>query len=203
IKADLFTAQGCEHAVNAAASALGHLDVLVNNASTNIGGQLETLSDDQLMERVVGKTLASMRCARAALPYLRKSACGRIVCIGGTSARTPGKTSLPSGLGNSALVNFVKHFSNDVAAEGITVNVVHPPFTKTDRYPDRVAARARERNISHAEAEASFAAEFPIGRVVEPRDIAPMVVFLASAQASAITGQVIAVDGGMTPYVAY
>lgn len=203
VAADLFTAEGCEQAVAAAVEAFGGLDVLVNNASTNIGGRLETLTDDQVMERIIGKTLASMRCCRAALPHLRRSENGRIVCIGGTSARAPGKTSLPSGLGNSSLANFVKHFSNDVAPDGITVNVVHPPFTKTDRYPDRLAARARERGISLEEAEASFNAEFPIGRVVEPGDIAPMVLFLASRQAAAITGQTIAVDGGTTPYVAY
>jgi 3-oxoacyl-[acyl-carrier protein] reductase len=203
VAVDLFTASGCEQAVMSAVDAFGGLDVLVNNASTNIGGQLESLNDDQLMERFLGKTLASMRCCRTALPYLRKADGGRIICIGGASARSAGKTSLPSGLGNSSLANFVKHFSNDVAADGITVNIIHPPFTKTDRYPDRVAARAAERGLSLQDAEASFAAEFPIGRVVEPRDIAPTALFLASPHASAITGQALAIDGGATPYVVY
>jgi 3-oxoacyl-[acyl-carrier protein] reductase len=201
--ADLFTPEGCERAVSGAVEAFGHLDVLVNNASTNVSGQLETLSDDKLMERLMGKTLASMRCARAALPHLRISGRGRVICIGGSSARLPEKGSLPSGLGNSALANFVKHFSIDAAPDGITVNVLHPPFTKTERHPDRVAAIARERGISFDEAEASLVARFPIGRMVEPDDIAPLVLFLASTQAAAITGQAIAVDGGAIPSVAY
>lgn len=203
IVTDLFTAEGCARAVSGSVEAFGRLDVLVNNASTNVSGHLETLSDDKLMERLMGKTLASMRCARAALPHLRDSGRGRIICIGGSSARSPEKNSLPGGLGNSALVNFAKHFSNDVASDGITVNVVHPPFTKTDRHPDRVAAIANARGVSIDEAEASIAANFPIGRIVEPGDIAPLVIFLASAQAAAITGQAIAVDGGATPAVAY
>ncbi len=203
VAVDLFTASGCERAVAATVEAFGGLDVLVSNASTNIVGQLETLTDEQLLERIMGKTLASMRLCRAALAYLRKANGGRIVCIGGSSARSVNKNSLPSGLGNSSLANFVKHFSNDVAPDGITVNIIHPPFTKTHRYPDRVAARAAERGLSLAAAEASFAAEFPIGRVVEPSDIAPMVLFLASRHASAITGQALAIDGGATPYVAY
>jgi 3-oxoacyl-[acyl-carrier protein] reductase len=203
VAADLFTAEGCTSAVAAATDAFGGLDVLVNNASTNIGGRLETLSDEQLMERVNGKTLASMRCCRAALPHLRASACGRVVCIGGASARNVGIDGLPSGLGNAALANFVKQFSYEVAADGVTVNIVHPPFTKTDRYPARLAARAKQRGISLEEAEASFAAQFPIGRIVEPTDIAPMILFLASPHASAVTGQAIAVDGGATPYVVY
>ncbi len=203
IVTDLFTAEGCKRAIAGAVEALGGLDVLVNNASTNVNGRLEDLSDEALMERLTGKTLASMRCARAALPHLRKSASGRIVCIGGTSARAPEQASLPGGLGNAALVNFVKHFSIDAAPDGITVNVIHPFLTRTERHPDRVAALARARGFTLDEAERAMAAGIPIGRVVEPDDIAPLVVFLASAQAGAITGQAIAVDGGATLAVAY
>ena len=203
IAADLFTAEGCNRAVNETAKAFGGLDVLVNNASTSVSGSLETLTDEQLMERLTGKTLAYMRCCRAALPWMRKAKGGRVICIGGGAARKAAKTSLPSGLGNSALTNFVKHFSNDVAAENITVNVVHPPFTKTDRYPARLEARAKQLGVSLEEAEKTFVADFPIGRIVEPDDIAPMILFLASPHASALTGQAISIDGGSIPGVFY
>jgi len=203
IEADLFTAEGCQRAVDETAAAFGALDVLVNNASTAVSGQLETLSDEKLMERLNGKTLAYMRCCRAALPWLRKAGAGRVICIGGLAARAAAKMSLPSGLGNAAMTNFVKHFSNDVAADGITANVVHPPFTRTDRYPARLEARAKERGLSLEAAEATFVADFPIGRLIEPADIAPMVLFLASPHAAAITGQAIAVDGGSSIGVTY
>jgi 3-oxoacyl-[acyl-carrier protein] reductase len=203
VAVDLFTAAGCSDAVAAPVLAFGGLDVLVNNASTAVSGNIETLDDDRLMERLNGKTLAYMRCCRAALPHLRQSPCARVICIGGTAARLAGATALPSALGNSALIAFVKQFSTTVAAEGITANVVHPPFTKTDRYPARRAALAKQLGVSEAEAEARFTADFPIGRIVEPSDIAPMVLFLASPQASAITGQSIAVDGGSTPGTYY
>ena len=203
IAADLFTAEGCAQAVAGAVDALGGLDVLVNNASTNVSGSLENQSDDKLMERVMGKTLASMRCCRAALPHLRASGRGRIICIGGTSARAPDSNSLPSGLANSSLANFTKHFSVLAGPDAITVNVVHPAFTKTERQTDRLAAYASERGISLDEAADSMAARVPIGRIVEPGDIAPLVLFLASVQASALTGQAIAVDGGATQSVVY
>ena len=203
IKADLFTAEGCEQVVAETVEAFGGLDIVINNASTNVGGKLEDLSDDSLIERFMGKTLASMRVSRAALPYLRRSGQGRVICIGGTSSRIAYPGSLPQGLGNSSLANFAKNFSNDVAADGITVNVLHPPFTKSDRYPARLKTRARERGISLEEAEASFIEEFPIGRLIEPGDIAPMVLFLASRHASALTGQTIAIDGGATQSVVY
>ena len=203
IVADLFTAEGCERAVLGAAEAFGQLDVLVNNASTNVSGSLENQTDEKLMERVMGKTLASMRCTRAAMAHLRGSDQGRIICIGGTSARAPDSNSLPSGLSNSSLVNFAKHFSLHAAPDGITVNVVHPFFTKTERHADRLAARASDRGLSLEDAEASMAEAVPIGRMITPADVAPMVLFLASSQASAITGQTLAVDGGATRTVVY
>jgi 3-oxoacyl-[acyl-carrier protein] reductase len=203
VSVDLFTAAGCTGAVQTAVDAFGGLDVLVNNASTAISGNIETLDDEGLMERLNGKTLAYMRCTRAALPHLRKSSRGRVICIGGTAARHAGATALPSALGNSALIAFVKQFSTTVAAQGITANIVHPPFTKTDRFPARLAARAKQLGVTEEKAEASFAAQFPIGRIVEASDIAPMVLFLASPHASAITGQSIAIDGGSTPGTHY
>jgi NAD(P)-dependent dehydrogenase (short-subunit alcohol dehydrogenase family) len=203
ISADLFTAEGCQQAVDETAETFGGLDVLVNNASTSVSGGLETLTDDQLMERLTGKTLAYMRCCRAALPWFRKAGGGRFICIGGGAARKQSKSSLPSGLGNSALTNFARHFSDDVAPENMTINVVHPPFTKTDRYPGRLEARAKQLGVSLEEAEKTFVADFPIGRIVEAADIAPTVLFLASPHASAITGQAISVDGGSIPGVFY
>ena len=101
------------------------------------------------MERLTGKTLAYMRCCRAALPYLRKSPRGRVICIGGSAVRQAGATALPSALGNSSIVAFVKQFSSTVAAQGISANTVHPPFTKTDRYPQRLAAGIGDHEGEH------------------------------------------------------
>ena len=179
--AELFMAAGCEAAIKETAD-MGSFHVLVSNVDEYRRDVGDADGRSQAIERVMGKTLAAMRLGARGLPHLRAAGGGRIICIGGTAARTPGKTSLPSGLGNSSLVNFVKHFSNDVGPENITVNVVHPPFTKTDRYPARLEARAAQLGVSLAEAEASFAADFPIGRIVEPADIAPMVLFLAPAR---------------------
>jgi NAD(P)-dependent dehydrogenase (short-subunit alcohol dehydrogenase family) len=69
--------------------------------------------------------------------------------------------------------------------------------------PAYLAARAKELGVSEEKAEASFVKQFPIGRLVEPKDIAPIVLFLASPHASAITGQSIAVDGGSVPGISY
>lgn len=203
---DLLRPDDCVRAVSEAVASFGHLDILVNNASTNIDEHpvdLADLSDEQLLERVMIKGVGAARCSRAALPYLRASSNGRVIVIGGTSARVvPGPGGgFAGGLGNAFVGYFSKRLSAEVAGDAITVNVVHPGATMTDRYRARLQALAARLGIE--EAEAAKASEIPIRRMVEAIDIASLVTFLASPQASAITGQVIAVDGGATPTVPY
>ena len=214
ISADLLDPAACRRAVDETAAAFGRLDVLVNNASTSVDRtprSLEDASDQQLLERFMGKTMAAIRCSRAALPHLRRAGGGRIVSIGGTAARSvfragelPSSGSgLPQGLGNAALANFSKHLAEEVAGENILVNIVHPHLTRTGRHPERVKRRAEALGVTPAEAEAAIAAQFPIGRIVEPADIVPLVLLLASPLAGAITGQSITVDGGALRGIAY
>jgi 3-oxoacyl-[acyl-carrier protein] reductase len=142
---------------------------------------------------------------------MRRAGGGRIICIGGTSARAVARagaggavhSELPQGLGNAALANFVRHLAEEVARDRILVNIVHPYQTRTDRYPARLAKLAAEQGISAEAAEAAMAASVPIGRVIEPADIAPLVLLLASPLAGAITGQAVAIDGGAVPTVNY
>lgn len=214
VVADLSVEAGCQKAVDEAVRAFSRLDIVVNNASTaadKVGRDLERSTDDAVMERVQGKALTAIRISRAAIPHLKSSGQGRIVCIGGLSARmvsrlgdTPtSASSLPSGLGNAMLANFVKHISDELAPYSITVNVVHPWVTRTDRYPRRLAERSVETGISTQDLEAEIREHIPLGRIIEPTDIAPLVVFLCSAQAGAITGQAVAVDGGAARNVLY
>jgi 3-oxoacyl-[acyl-carrier protein] reductase len=214
LQADLFNADGAASFVERAVAALGGVHVLVNNASTNVDripARLEDATDDQLLERINGKLMAAIRCSRAVIPSMRRAGGGRIICIGGTSARAvsrdgPGpaiRSELAQGLGNGALANFVRHLAEELARDRILVNVIHPSQTRTDRYPARVARVAAERGISLEAAEAALAASIPIGRMIEPADIAPLVLFLASPGAAAITGQAIAIDGGSVPNVNY
>jgi len=210
IQVDLFEPEGCVEAVERTVGMFGRLDVLINNASTSIAypGHLEDASDDLLLERVRGKALAAIRCSRAALPHFRRVKGGRIICIGGTAARSISidptlGSSVASGLGNALLVNFAKHLSREVAGDGILVNVVHPDAMRTDRYASRVAAVASEMGTTLDKAAEILATRIPIGRSIDPGDVAPLVVFLASSKANAITGQSIGVDGGALAQVIY
>jgi 3-oxoacyl-[acyl-carrier protein] reductase len=201
IKADMSVAADCQRAVDTTAEGFGRLDILVNNAAGFKSGRFAELTDEDLLSRIYVKALGYIRCSRAAIPHILKVGGGRIICIAGMAARNPGETTLPSGLGNAAVVNFAKHLANELAPKQILVNVIHPPFTRSGPFVERVAAAAKSRGISPEEAERTFAG--PIGRVVDPEDIAGLAVFLASRQASAITGQTIAVDGGSSKTIIY
>lgn len=213
ISADLSDPVACARVVDATATRFERLDVLINNASTNVDNtprSFEEATDAQLLERVHGKVLAAMRCSRAALPHMRKTGGGRIIFIGGLSARFVAReeamsssSGLPQGLGNSMVSNFAKYLAEEVAAAQITVNIVHPFFTQTERHSARVAAYAQAQGICEADAQAAFARKFPIGRMVTPADIAPMVVLLGSPLSGATTGQAIAIDGGVSRNIMY
>jgi 3-oxoacyl-[acyl-carrier protein] reductase len=209
IPADLARPEECQRVVDSVVLSLGRLDVLVNNASTNVDGlgRVEIDSASELMQRLLGKTTWAIQCTQAAFPYLRDAEGGRVVFIGGTAGRAvsspDGASGLVSGMGNAALVAFAKYVSRQWAPHKILVNVVHPGNTKTDRYYARVERKAKADGTSIEEAAATLDKAAPLGRLVEPADIAPVVLFLASHLASAITGQTIAVDGGVSPTIVY
>jgi 3-oxoacyl-[acyl-carrier protein] reductase len=212
---DLTLAADCQRVIDETVAAFGGIDILVNNAGTNVDrapSKLADASEDQIMERVSGKALAAIRCSRAAIPHMQKAHAGRVICIAGTSARNvsrgrerPSSEGNPviSGLGNAMITNFGKMLAEQNAKDGILVNVIHPGVTKTDRHPNRMKKRAAELGMTEAEAEADLASYVPIGRIVEPTDIAPLVVLLCSPVNGAITGQVIAVDGGFCRGIFY
>ena len=212
--ADLGEADECARVVDETARHFGRLDTLVNNASASVDGtpkSLDDASDDQLLARVLGKTMVAVRCSRTALAHMRKVGGGRIVMIGGASSRTVIRgdeamstgSTLPQGLGNASLANFSKFLSEEVAKDNIAVNIVHPYFTRTDRFPARLAQYAKDRGISERQAEQLLISHMPIGRLINPSDITPIVLILGSPLVGAMTGQSIAVDGGATRGVVY
>lgn len=213
VAGDLREAEVCARIVDETAAAFGRLDALVNNASPVVDRtpeSLEDATDAEVMARVMGKTLVAVRCSRAALPHMRRAGGGRILCIGGTSARSVFRkgelpltgSTLPQGLGNSSLANFVRRLAEEVARDGVVVNVIHPHMMRTPRHPERIARMAAELKIDEAEAEARLVAQSPIGRLLEAADVVPVALLLSSPLSAGITGQALAV-GGALRVVAY
>jgi 3-oxoacyl-[acyl-carrier protein] reductase len=212
IVADLDANGECERVVAAVARDLGRLDILVNNASTNIDGTgvIRANSAERLLRRVTGKATWAIRCTQAALPHLAASGAGRVIFVGGSALRA----SYPSGaaapttgvvaaMGSSVIATFAKYLQEEVIGDGILVNVVHPGATRTDRYDGRVRRYANEHSISVAEADQRMRDALPLKRMVETTDITPLVLLLSSPLAAAISAQAVAIDGGSSPAVMY
>lgn len=214
VVADLTKPEECVRAVSQVAKTFGRLDILVNNVSANAEGASGGLSgslEREIMTRFMGKTMAAVRCSTAAVELMKRSGGGRVVFIGGTAARTISRdedpvfsqSTIPQGISNSSIANFSKHLAEQVIADGIAVNVVHPYRMRTDRYSKRVEKIMRERGIERAEADVLLTAGLPQGRMLETTDVVPLVLFLSSPLASAITGQAMAVDRGALQQVNY
>ena len=154
------------------------------------------LADEDWLNHINVKVMGYVRCSREAIPHMINRGGGRIINIGGMAARSAGSLTNSNGVTNSAVSNIAKNLSDQVAKDGILVNCIHPGTTRTPRQDMVLERQAQDANVSVEEAERRAVAGIPIGRMVEPEDIADLVLFLVSARATAITGQTIAVEGG-------
>lgn len=209
--ADVTSKEQVEARVAQAAERLGGLHILVNSGSPPGGsptaiGPIETVVDEDLLHDFNVKYVGAVRCARAAIPYLKEQGWGRIINISGTNARNAG--NLSGGARNVSLVHFTKTLAVQLGRYGITVNCIHPGTTRTERTPRLLAARADELGITAEEVEKrDFAHDSPrgnaIGRMVDAAEIAYLAVFLASDKAWAVTGELVVATGGAGRAVYY
>jgi NAD(P)-dependent dehydrogenase (short-subunit alcohol dehydrogenase family) len=211
LAADVTSKAQVDRMVAQAAERLGGLHILVNSGSPPGGsatatGPIETVVDEDLLYDFNVKYVGALRCARAAIPYLKEQGWGRIINISGTNARNAG--NLSGGARNVALVHFTKTLAVQLGRYGITVNCIHPGATRTERTPGLLAARAAQLGIAPEEVEKQdFAHGSPrgnaIGRMVDAAEIAYLTAFLASDKAWAITGELIVATGGAGQAVYY
>ena len=181
------------------------LHILVNSGSPPGGsasatGPIEGVIDEDLLHDFNVKYVGALRCARAAIPYLKQQGWGRIINISGTNARNAG--NLSGGARNTSLVHLTKTLAVQLGRHGITVNCIHPGTTLTERTPRLLAARAAELGISADEVEKrDFAADSPRGNAISAAwstrsEIAYLTVFLASDRAWAVSGELVVATGG-------
>ncbi len=208
---DVLSTDQVNRTVAAAADQLGGLDILVNSASHPGGaadavGYIETVNEDSLLNDFDIKYVGALRLCRAAIPHLKEQGWGRIINISGGNARNAG--NLSGGARNVSLVHLTKTLSIDLGRHGITVNCIHPGATRTERTPGMLAAQAEAQGQSTSEIERrQFApgAESgnAIGRMIEAEEVGFLAAFLASAQATAVTGEVISAGGGVGRAIYY
>ena len=198
IQADTGDRPAVGRMVEQAAQALGRIDILVNNAAKP-GGQapapsLDQISDDMFWEDVNVKVLGYLRCAQAVAPYMKEQGWGRIVNISGMAARSSGSTI--GSMRNVAVSAMCKNLADELGPHGINVTVVHPGLTRTEATAGVVEARARSEGVPSQEIEARMAQGNSVRRIIDARDIAYAVAFLASPKSVAINGDAVAAGGG-------
>ena len=189
--------------VNFVVESAGGVDLLINNAVSSLSAPFDEQTDEHWQHHIDMKLMAYIRMARLCLASMRERGSGRIVNIGGMTARIVAPLRITNGIVNAGVSNFTKQLANQVGKDGITVNCVHPGFTATDRMMMNVERRARDEGVSVESMLAETAKEMPLGRIIEPDDIANTVLFFCSSLAEMVTGQSIAVDGGSGTSINY
>jgi 3-oxoacyl-[acyl-carrier protein] reductase len=175
-----------EELVSGTVARHGRIDILVLNAGIARDQLLLRLKPEDWDAVIATNLTAAYACAQAALKPMIKQRAGRIIAISSVvgQAGNPGQTNYAAS--KAGLVGFSKALALEVASRGITVNVVAPGMIDTDM-TRAVAEGARD----------AWTSRIPLGRLGTPGDVAAAVCFLASDEASYITGHVLAVNGGM------
>lgn len=175
----------------------GDIDILVNNCGGPKPGYFEDMNDDNWENGFDQVLMSTVRFTRQVLPGMKAKNWGRIINITSLSVKQPVDNLVLSNAFRSAVTAFAKTLSNQIGKYNITVNNVAPGYTLTARLYELAVVRAKQANTSHEEVLAAMANDVPLKRLGRPDEIGSVIVFLASEQASYITGTTIQVDGGI------
>jgi 3-oxoacyl-[acyl-carrier protein] reductase len=196
VPADIRDPEALANLVGEVERRLGPVDILVANGGGPPAKPAVDLTEEDWQVAIPLVLLFVPRLCRLVLPGMRERRWGRIVAINSVSTRQPIPALALSNSLRPAVVGYLKTLSQEVAADGVTVNAVLPGYTRTERQEELTAAAAVRTGRSAEEIVAGRIADIPMGRVAEPDEIGAMVGFLCSPEASYVTGQAIAVDGG-------
>ena len=186
VEVDLSTPDGPRQLVERAVADLGGLDILVNNVGHGeVRPDPLAVSDDEWRETLDLNLMSAVRACRAAVPVMIERGGGAIVNVSSVNAFLPEPSAIDYSAAKAALVSFSKSLALRYAAHGIRVNVVSPGVTAT-----------RQRDAAEV---AAVEAEVPMRRMLDPNEVARLVVLVASGAASGMTGTDVVVDGGLTP----
>lgn len=185
-----------EDAVAAYFASAGPVDVLVNNAGISSSAPLSKTSLDDWRSQIEVNATGAFLCTRAVLPGMRSRDSGRIVTVASTASHVGYRYTAGYTASKHAAVGLMRAVAAELAGTGVTANAVCPAFVRTDMTATSVARIQERTGRSVDDAESALAAASPLGRLLEPAEVAFAVAFLAAPEAAAINGQTLVLDGG-------
>ena len=197
IQCDTTKTDSIKNLVSQTLQKFGRIDILINNAAAPgglVGGNIDSADEKDLLEDIDTKVMGYFRCAKLVAPIMKAQKSGRIINIGGLAARNAGTYS---GLRNLALVHMTKTLSLELASYGLTVNIVHPGQTMTEKKPTRISIESEKTNVPENEIYQQWLNSTDIKRIVDADEVATLVTFLSSPLSGSITGESIACGGGV------
>lgn len=198
IAADVTNASDVEHFVKLATERAGKIDICVTNAGGPPATTFDHTDIEMFREAFELNALSAIRFAKLVLPGMRERKWGRIINVTSISVKQPVDGLLLSNTVRAGLTSWAKTVSNEVAADGVTINNVAPGYTLTERQDELAVARGKALGKSKDEMIEMWASQTPMRRIAAPEEVAAAIAFLASERASYITGVTLQVDGGWT-----
>ena len=190
--ADLLANSVAEKVIRGASDALGGIDILVNNAGVLFRGSILECTDEQWDMTFATNVKTAFRMSRAVIPTMKAQGCGVIINIASDWALVGARNAVAYGASKGALVQLTRSMALDHAADGIRVVAVCPGDTDTAMLDSAIEGPSRTAGLQ------KLGSAIPLGRVAKPLEVAKVVAFLASDDASFMTGALVPVDGGNT-----
>lgn len=186
IQADVSDIAQTEKMIDSIISEYGKIDVLVNNAGISVTGTFDSISDEDARRLFDVNIFGTFNCTKLVLPHMLRRKYGKIINVSSMWGQVGASCEVHYSASKAAVIGFTKALAKEVGPSGITVNCVSPGFISTDM----TACYTKEEVNAICE-------EIPVGRTGSPYEVAQAVFYLASEQASYITGQILGINGGM------